>query len=326
MHCPYPKQVGDSLRSCGGCYACRINDRRVWTGRLLLESFFYPETCFVTLTYEDDFVPRLDDGTMILDRKDYKRFIRQFGRGPFGPNFRWYGVGEYGDESQRPHYHFILYGVGFGWASEIARAWSKRIRPDAITEKMIREKRIIREGNQHRVLIGLTSVSYLVPERAAYAARYVVKKMTADDDTRLVGRPPEFRSMSKQYGGIGISGLGWLADMQMTNAGCQALAQRKDVFDSIKVEGKIWPIGDYLRDQLRDLVGVPREYRERVALLGKPDDVETPNPAPFEMASLKNLPRNRRILDAEKAKTTPEALARIEAISRKSKKFKGARI
>lgn len=326
MHCPYPKQVGDSLRSCGGCYACRINDRREWTGRLLLESFFYPETSFVTLTYEDEFLPRLDDGTPILCRKDFKSFLRQFGRSPYGPNFRWYGVGEYGDESARPHYHFILYGVGFGWADEVARAWSKRIKPEDVTDKHIKEKRIIRVGNKHRILRGFTTMTHLVPERAAYAARYVVKKMTAKDDTRLKGRPPEFRSMSKQYGGIGSAGLGWLADMQMTRAGALALQQRKDVFDSFRCEGKIWPIGSYLRDQLRDLVGVPKEYRERLAQLGKADDLETPNPAPFDLASLQNLPMNRRIINAQKEEIAPEAIARIEAIIRKDRRKAGSRI
>lgn len=326
MHCPYPKKVGDSLRSCGGCYACRINDRRVWTGRLLLESFFYPESSFVTLTYEDASVPRNDDGQQVLVKKDYKRFIRQFSRSSFGPNFRWYGVGEYGDDSQRPHYHFILFGVGIGWHQEVERSWSKPIKAKNITEKMVRERRIIREGNRHFQLQGFVSMSPLVPERCAYVCGYVVKKMTAEDDTRLKGRPPEFRSMSKQYGGIGCSGLGWLADMQMTNAGCQALAQRKDVFDAIKVEGKVWPIGEYLRDQLRDLAGVPKEYRERLALLGKPDDVESLNPAPFDMASIKSLPLNRRLIDAEKVKVTPQALARIEAVSRKAKKFRGSKV
>lgn len=325
MHCPHPKPVGNTLRSCGGCYACRINDRRVWTGRLLLESFFYPETSFVTLTYEDQFVPQ-KDGVQILDRKDYRRFIRQFSRSPFGSP-RWYGVGEYGDDSQRPHYHFILFGVGVGWSDEIVKAWSKPIKAKNVTSKMVKEKRVFRD---HRgrlyVKIGFVTIEPLCPERAAYACGYVVKKMTAEDDTRLKGRPPEFRSMSKQYGGIGYCGLGWLADMQFTKAGCRSLAQSCDVFDSIRVEGKIYPIGDYLRSELRKIVNVPETPLERRALYGEPSGGDEVVCAPFDLASVRQLPRNQRIINAEKIEITPTALARIEAVQRKKRLSKTEKI
>lgn len=314
------------MRSCGGCYACRINKRRVWTGRILLESYFYPETSFVTLTYEDSHIPQID-GLQVLDKSHFKRFIREFGRTSFGPNFRWYGVGEYGDESMRPHYHFILFGVGVGWRNEIAYAWSEKIDKDHVTSKMVRDGRVLADGTKFRQMFGHITMEPLIAERAAYACGYVVKKMSASDDTRLKGRPPEFRSMSKQYGGIGISGLGWLADMQMTNAGSKALAQRCDVFDSIRVEGKIWPIGDYLRNELRKLMGVPTNYDERLAQLGEYKYGEQPFAPPFDLAEVRSLPSNRRLIDAKKIEVAPTALSRIEAIERKRQRSaRGAKI
>lgn len=315
------------MRSCGGCYACRINLRRIWTGRLLLESFFYPETSFVTLTYEDRHVPS-EDGLQVLSRRDYKRFIKQFGRTSFGPNCRWYGVAEYGDDTLRPHYHFIMFGVGPGWLDEIKQAWSKRVRPEHVSRKMVKDGRVFVDPatGKHRELLGYVSSEYLVPERAAYACGYVVKKMHKPDDTRLGGRPPEWRSMSKQKGGIGISGVGWLADMHMTRAGAAALAQRRDVFNSIKVEGKVYPIGEYIRDRVREVIGIPTNQSDRDRSLDCYDDQELVFAPPYDLADVHNLPRNRRILDAQKIEIAPQALARIEAIQRKQRRHPTAKI
>jgi hypothetical protein len=327
MHCTYPKPAGSGMRSCGGCYACRINLRREWTGRLLLESFFYPETSFVTVTYEDSHIP-IRDGLEVLHRPDFDRFRREFGRTSHGPNFRWYGVGEYGDDSLRPHYHFILFGVGLGWYDELCYAWSDKIDQKDVTPKAVKEKRILRVDGKYREMRGFITCEPLVPERAAYACGYVIKKMHKPDDTRLKGRPPEFRSMSKQMGGIGVSGLGWLADMHMTSAGSKALRQRRDVFNSIRVEGKTYPIGSYLREKLREILGIPSQQKYRDHLLVEyPDDQEAVFAPPLDLADVYNLPRNRRIRDAEKIEVAPQALARIEAIARKQKRQpKGAKI
>jgi hypothetical protein len=329
MHCAFPKPAGDGLRSCGGCYNCRINQRRVWTGRILLESLFYPETSFVTLTYEDSHLP-IEDGVEVLSRKDYERFIRQFKRSPWGPRLRYYGVAEYGDESARPHYHFILFGVGLGWLEELKRAWSVRRKREDVSEKAVKEGRMFKDAKgKLREMIGYVTCEPLTPERAAYAARYVVKKMHKPDDTRLKGRPPEWRSMSKQCGGLGISALGWLADMHTTNAGSKALQQRRDVFNAIKVDGKVYPIGEYLRCKLRELLGVlPTQSGRDLASEGYHNDQELPFAPPMDLYSVRSLPRNRRIIDAEKLQVAPEALARIEANARKAKKRlpSGARI
>ena len=329
MHCTHPKPAGNGLRSCGGCFACRINSRRVWTGRILLESMFYPETSFVTLTYEDTHIP-IADGKEVLYRKDYERFTRQFKRSPWGPNLRYYGVAEYGDDSARPHYHFILFGVGMGWLTELQRAWSIAIKPDQVTRKATKEGRVFRDRKgKLREMIGYVTVDPLVPERAAYAARYVVKKMYKPDDTRLQGRPPEWRSMSKQAGGIGTAGVGWLADMQMTAAGSKALRKRRDVFNGIKVDGKVYPVGEYIRDQVRNTLGLaPSQARRDIEHDDYHDDQELVFTPPFDLYEVAHLPRNRRLIDAEKAEKAVDAYVAVEKQQRQAARTitRGAKI
>ena len=327
MYCSYPKQSGNGLRPCGGCWPCRINKRREWTGRILLESLFWPETSFVTLTYDDAHLPMID-GLPVVYRKDYDRFKRQFKRSAFGPTFRYYGVAEYGDETFRPHYHFIMFGVGPGWLEEIRKAWSVRIREKDVTPKAIKEKRIFRDHKgQLREQLGYVTSELLVPERAAYAARYTAKKMNKPDDTRLKGRTPEFRSMSKQQGGLGVSGLGWLADMHATNAGSKALLKNRDVFNGIKVEGKVWPIGEYLRSQLRELVGVEPNQAKRD--LNHDDYQEDLVFAPpMDLYSVRGLPRNRRVLDGEAKEKALDSYIAVEKNQRREKRkiTRGAKI
>ena len=42
---------------CGQCLPCRVNKRRLWTNRIMLESMCHDDNAFVTLTYNDDNIP-----------------------------------------------------------------------------------------------------------------------------------------------------------------------------------------------------------------------------------------------------------------------------
>src|SRR5215510_1697934 len=87
--------------ACGRCESCLSSRRRTWAGRLILESYAHQSSIFVTLTYSDD--------RHSLSVKDCQLWLKRV-RKRVG-KIRVFYCGEYGDATQRPHYHAILFGV-----------------------------------------------------------------------------------------------------------------------------------------------------------------------------------------------------------------------
>lgn len=93
---------------CGKCIVCKEKKRRQWALRMLSENTFHKSAYFVTLTYSDENLEFSDAGFPTLSKVHYKNFLRRFKYNlGFAPRF--FGCGEYGSESFRPHYHFIFY-------------------------------------------------------------------------------------------------------------------------------------------------------------------------------------------------------------------------
>lgn len=94
---------------CGKCTACKLARSREWSIRMMNEASLYDKNVFVTLTYKDDCLP--DDKSIHKDT--LYNFMRRFRRSLDGRLFKYYGCGEYGDKTNRPHYHSIMFNVGF---------------------------------------------------------------------------------------------------------------------------------------------------------------------------------------------------------------------
>lgn len=95
---------------CGHCVGCRMDRAKDWKVRCVLESVSHRESWFVTLTYDDRHLPtsRLD-GCPVLRKDDLQGFFKRL-RYYFGDQrFRYFACGEYGENTLRPHYHFILF-------------------------------------------------------------------------------------------------------------------------------------------------------------------------------------------------------------------------
>ncbi len=91
---------------CNNCRACRIARATDWTLRLMHELYYWEHAVFLTLTYDDDNLP--ERGSLV--KTDLQKFIKRLRR-DYEPNrLRYYGVGEYGENTNRPHYHIIIYG------------------------------------------------------------------------------------------------------------------------------------------------------------------------------------------------------------------------
>lgn len=182
------------------------------------------DSCFVTLTYSPEKLPTLSSVVPEHARDFLKRL-----RARISPaKLRFFLCGEYGDQSERPHYHAILFGVGVSHATAISEAW----------------------GNGH---VGVYECNHTTCQ---YTAGYVTKKMTSRDDPRLNGRHPEFARMSLKPG-IGALAMAVLCDAFYTDAGVEEFRRVGDVPHRLRMGRQFIPLGRYLRRKLREEVGMP---------------------------------------------------------------------
>lgn len=213
----------------------------------MLESLMYGQNAFATLTYSEDRLRFASTGLATLWPKDLQNWLKRL-RAEIAPvRIRFYAVGEYGDETWRPHYHAALFGLpscrrgvtGFGRIGESAH-WSR----------CCDMCRLVGETWQH----GNVFLGNLELHSAQYVAGYVTKKMTRRNDDRLVGRHPEFARMSNRPG-IGSDALWEIASELMRYEPLDDRISQGDVPVALRHGGKQLPLGRYLRKKLRVLIG-----------------------------------------------------------------------
>lgn len=91
---------------CGKCYYCQSKRRSEWTFRLWVETMNSTSCFFITLTYDDAHFPA--DGK--LSKRDFQLFIKRV-RKKYGTGIRFFGCGEYGPTTRRPHYHLLIFNL-----------------------------------------------------------------------------------------------------------------------------------------------------------------------------------------------------------------------
>lgn len=174
------------------------------------ESQMYEDNIFITLTYNNENLPK--DGSLNLEH--YQAFMKRLRRKYPKEPIRFYHCGEYGEVCKhcglnkrkchlegcknykralgRPHYHAILFNFDF---------------PDKV---FFREEngykyytsKILEERWTH----GFCIIGDADFDSAAYVARYVTKKINGKDtEEHYQGRKKEYATMSrgKEHGGIG---------------------------------------------------------------------------------------------------------------------------
>lgn len=120
---------GVQLIPCGHCVGCKLDYSRMWADRMLLElQSAHGKAVYVTLTYAPESVPLgsyndnngVSHSSYTLCKKDLQAFLKNLrarysGNGDFKDfperRIRFYGAGEYGEFTLRPHYHVILFGL-----------------------------------------------------------------------------------------------------------------------------------------------------------------------------------------------------------------------
>lgn len=223
MRCARPFVQGGAEFGCNQCMPCRINRRRLWTGRLMLEAHQHEFSLFVTLTYAPEFLP--EGGNLVP--KDMQDFLKRLRERVKPLLVRFYGVGEYGDATFRPHYHLALFGIRD--AEHVHRSWK----------------------------LGRVHVGTLTPESANYIVGYICKGMTRDSDPRLSGRHPEFCRMSLKPGiGAGAADAVAAAVLNRETGEYVGLVDG-DVPSVFKWQGRNFPFGRYLRRKVRVKARLP---------------------------------------------------------------------
>lgn len=256
MLCKKPFVSGGLAFPCGQCQPCRVNRRRMWMHRILLESLCHSENCFLTLTYNDTTLPliSLPTGQEVgsLEPLHLRLWLKRLRERISPLRLRFYAVGEYGERTWRPHYHVCLFGF-----QTCYRGQTKR--------HILSGQRMWSQCCDRCRLVGETwgfgdvDLGTLNKDSASYCAEYTVKKMTRTDDPRLEGRWPEFARMSLKPG-IGADAMWEYASEMLRYSLDETLI---DVPASAGHGKKNLPLGRYLRAKLRLMldkeIGAPDE-------------------------------------------------------------------
>lgn len=186
-----PEQVGRVL-PCSKCIDCKLVYSRDWAIRCVHEAQMHKVNCFVTLTFNDKYLPV--DGS--LDVLDFQLFMKRL-RKKFSVPIRYFHAGEYGGKLGRPHYHALLFGLDF---------------PDKILKTVRLGNRVYESKALSEVWpFGFHSIGDVSFASASYVARYCVKKVngSSSDEHYVIKssgvlRKPEYTTMSRRPG-IGAS-------------------------------------------------------------------------------------------------------------------------
>lgn len=178
---PYPAAKGFNL-PCGRCIGCRLNYSRMWAIRCVHEAKMHKHNSFITLTYNNDYCPEE------LDIKQFQLFMKRL-RKKISVPIRFFQCGEYGEKTQRPHFHSLIFGYDF---------------PD---KKILRTRDGISLYTSQELSelwpYGFSTIGELTFQSAAYTARYIMKKQKGDqniDPVSGVVTPNPISSMSRKPG------------------------------------------------------------------------------------------------------------------------------
>lgn len=91
---------------CGKCHSCRKQKANAWRLRLNSEFEKYPNSVFITLTFNNEYLRRFKYEPNRAVRLWLDRIRKRLGK-----QVRHFVIGEYGETTNRFHYHGILFDV-----------------------------------------------------------------------------------------------------------------------------------------------------------------------------------------------------------------------
>ena len=157
---------------CGKCIECRKARVNQWFVRLSQELKRSTSAYFVTLTYDDQYLPYTDNLNDTLNYNDIVKFIKRLRKKQAKKHtnkLRYYAVGEYGSTYNRPHYHALIFNVDK--ADDIVDEWK----------------------------LGFVHIGKVEPQSIYYTLKYTLKSSVNEKD-ETTDRLPEKALMSKGLG------------------------------------------------------------------------------------------------------------------------------
>lgn len=188
--------------ACGRCEGCKLERSRQWAIRIMHEAQGHELNSFLTLTYRDDQLIYGGAEHAILYPRHLELFwkrLRKYSR----KRFRYFACGEYGDKSNRPHYHACVFGLDF----TDKKLWSSKDGINLFTSSAL----------DACWTHGGCTIGDVTFESAAYVARYIMKKRLGwmSQYYKAEGVEPEFVRMSRGgRGGGGGIGSSWFDEFQ----------------------------------------------------------------------------------------------------------------
>lgn len=218
-----------------------MDHARQWATRITHEAQLHEENSFLTLTYSDSQLP-VDHGVSKREFQLFMKRLRDHLDRTHNRQVRFFGCGEYGEGTQRPHYHLILFGHAF---YEDRKPFKRARGGDLLYQSPSLEK---------IWGLGFCLIGDVTHESAGYVARYQLKKghswRTGERYQRVnpeTGEAwkvePEFLVMSRMPG----IGAGWWEKY------------KSEVFpaDFVVIGGQKHPVPNFYRQRaLKDATGL----------------------------------------------------------------------
>lgn len=183
--------------NCGKCPHCKANLNSQWKLRNIYELESWSCAMWVTLTYNDDWLLSHNvskEGYYTLKKSDIVNFNKRLRSDieyhEHGRKIKFYCVGEYSPEKQRPHYHCIYYGLDYFSNHDrqyIIDNWCPRCDEFQFD---------IRRGKK-------CAIQPVTPKDIGYTTDYNNKKLFgeyADNEYKNKGREPPFHTLSQGLG------------------------------------------------------------------------------------------------------------------------------
>lgn len=179
---------------CRKCVGCRLSKSREWANRVVMEQLYHSESWFLTLTYDDEHLPRsfacdTSTGEIVsvhssLVKSDLQKFFKRLRKS--GQVIRYFASGEYGTHTYRPHYHILIFGLHL---TDLVPLRSNFAGSQYYTSDFI----------SRLWPVGYHILGQVTWQSASYVARYTMKKASHGYDRSLYDQAsvePEFQTMS----------------------------------------------------------------------------------------------------------------------------------